>query len=176
MLGIHRHKPSSAIRPTLLLHRCSGKIAASHIQLIPANRGRPVRIIQNNRLRRPQRFRAGPILINQRRHDFIAQGIQLYRCPVLRHQERAGLGECVDEPSDGNVGIRGMVGAETESRISRCAKINVKFPAMHLSQSHAAGSRAIDRDEKLISARRWRITRAKTSWNQTVGIAQGQQE
>src|SRR5216117_3182622 len=43
---------------------------------------------------------------------------------------------------------------------------------MHLSQSHAAGSGAIDGDEKLIPARRRRRTRAKTSWNQTVGIAQ----
>src|SRR5216110_2018205 len=65
-----------------------------------------------------------------------------------------------------------MVDAEAQSRITRCAKIDVKFPAMHLSQSHAAGGGAIDRDEKLIPARRRRVTRAKTSWNQTVGVAQ----
>src|SRR5437667_12128007 len=65
-----------------------------------------------------------------------------------------------------------MVDAEAESRITRGAKINVKFPAMHLSQSHAAGRGAIDGDEKLIPAPRRTRTRAKTSWNQTVGIAQ----
>src|SRR4029453_15055042 len=65
-----------------------------------------------------------------------------------------------------------MVGAEAESRITRCAKIDVKFPPVDLSQSHAAGSGAIDRDEKLIPARRRRRTRAKTSWNQTIGITQ----
>src|SRR5690349_11016792 len=65
-----------------------------------------------------------------------------------------------------------MVDAEAESRITRCGKIDVKFPAMHLSQSHAACGGAIDRDEKLIPARRRRRTRAKTSWNQTVGITQ----
>src|SRR5438874_13758495 len=65
-----------------------------------------------------------------------------------------------------------MVDAEAESRITRCAKIDVKFPAMHLSQSHAAGGGAIDRDEKLIPARRRRRNRAKTSWNQPVRIAQ----
>src|SRR4029079_15580990 len=65
-----------------------------------------------------------------------------------------------------------MVDAEAESRITRCAKIDVKFPAMHLSQSHAAGGGAIDRDEKLIPASRRGRTRAKTSWNQTVGIAE----
>src|SRR6185436_2248143 len=43
---------------------------------------------------------------------------------------------------------------------------------MHLSQSHAAGGGAIDRDEKLIPARRRWVARAKTSWNQTVGIDQ----
>ena len=77
-------------------------------------------------------------------------------CPVLGHQERAGIGKCVNEPGYGDVGIWGMVDAEAESRISRCAKIDVKFPAMHLSQSHAAGGGAIDRDEKLIPARRRR--------------------
>src|SRR6266480_653703 len=91
---------------------------------------------------------------------------------VLGHQERAGISERVNEPGYGDVGIRGMVDAEAESRITRGAKINVKFPAMHLSQSHAAGRGAIDGDEKLIPARRRRRTRAKTSWNQTVGIAQ----
>src|SRR5437762_12590289 len=65
-----------------------------------------------------------------------------------------------------------MIDAQAESRITRCGKIDVKFPAMHLSQSHAAGGGAIDRDEKLISARRRRRTRAKTSWNQTVRIAE----
>src|SRR5882724_12758415 len=65
-----------------------------------------------------------------------------------------------------------MVDADAESRITRCAEIDVKFPAMHLSQSHAAGGGAIDRDEKLIPARRRRVTGAKTSWNETVGIAQ----
>src|SRR5438477_10122175 len=65
-----------------------------------------------------------------------------------------------------------MVDAEAESRITRGAKINVKFPAMHLSQSHGAGRGAIDGDEKLIPARRPRRTRAKTSSNQTVGSAQ----
>src|SRR6266513_6432568 len=65
-----------------------------------------------------------------------------------------------------------MVDTEAESRISRCPKIDVKFPAVYLSQCHAAAGGAIDRDEKLISARRRRRTGAKTSWNQTVGIAQ----
>src|SRR4029453_178212 len=65
-----------------------------------------------------------------------------------------------------------MVGAEAESRITRCAKIDVKFPPVDLSQSHAAGGGAIDRDEKLIPARRRRRTRAKTSGNQTIGITQ----
>jgi len=93
-------------------------------------------------------------------------------CPILGHQERAGTGKCVNESSYGDVGIWGMVDAEAQSRITRCAKIDVKFPPVHLSQSHTAGGRAIDRDEKLIPASRRRRTGAKTSWNQTVGIAQ----
>src|SRR5205814_3312980 len=82
------------------------------------------------------------------------------------------IGKCVNESGYGDVGIWGMVDTEAESRISRCAKIDVKFPAVYLSQCHAAGGGAIDRNEKLISARRRRRTRAKTSWNQTVGIPQ----
>jgi hypothetical protein len=34
--------------------------------------------------------------------------------PVLGHQERAGIGKCIHEPGYGNVGIRGMVGAEAK--------------------------------------------------------------
>src|SRR6266550_5814927 len=93
-------------------------------------------------------------------------------CPVLGHQERAGIGKCVNEPGYGDGGIWSMVDAEAESRVTRCAKIGVKFPAMHLSQSHTAGGGAIDRNKKLIPARRRRRTRAKTSWNQTVRIAE----
>src|SRR5262245_47525909 len=65
-----------------------------------------------------------------------------------------------------------MIDAEAQSRITRCAKIDVKFPPMDLGQSHATSGRAIDRDKKLIPARRRSRTRAKTSWNQTVGITQ----
>src|SRR5439155_16618388 len=76
------------------------------------------------------------------------------------------------EPGYGDVGIWGMVYANAQCRITRCAKINVKFPPVDLCQSHAAGGGAIDRDEKLIPGRRRRRTRAKTSWHQTVGVAQ----
>ena len=43
-----------AVVPALLLDRRSREIAATHIELIPANRGRTVWIIQDDSLRSPQ--------------------------------------------------------------------------------------------------------------------------
>src|SRR5437667_8730737 len=43
---------------------------------------------------------------------------------------------------------------------------------MDLRQRHTAGSRAIDRQQEFIPAQGWRVAGAKTSWHQTVGVAQ----
>ena len=104
-------------------------------------------------------------------HDFVAERVQLLRRPILGHQKRRSR-KRINEPGYGDVGIWGMVDAQTEGRISRRDKIDVEFPAVYLSQGHAAGGGAIDGDEELIPARRRSGTRAKTSGNQTVRIPQ----
>ena len=75
-----------AIGPLLLLHRGSGEIAASNIELIPANSSWPVGKIQHCGLGRPQRFRPIAVLVNNRRHDLVAHGIELLRRSLLWHK------------------------------------------------------------------------------------------
>src|SRR5260370_40778338 len=73
----------ATIGPILLLHRSRREIAAGNVELIPANGSRPVGEIQHCGLVRPQRFRPIAVLINNRRHDLIAHGIQFYRRSLL---------------------------------------------------------------------------------------------
>ena len=77
--GYTGHKPIQAvivISPGLLLNRRGGKRAAGHIELIPANtRWLGAGCVGTNRIGCPQRFCASVILVNHRRHDFIAKGI-----------------------------------------------------------------------------------------------------
>ena len=123
----------TAIGPVLLLHRRGGEIGTSHIELIPAHRCRPVWIIQKNSLAGVKGFGATAVLINQRRHNLVAQCVQSLGCSVLRHKQRGRICECIDEAAYGDVGIRSMVDAEAETRITRGDKIDVKLPAMNLS-------------------------------------------
>ena len=62
----------------------------------------------------------------------------------------ARTGESVNKPVDRDLSVRCMIGSDTESRISRGGKINVKKPGVDLGQSHAAVSRAVDRQHHLI--------------------------
>src|SRR5262249_30234465 len=68
-----------AVGPILLLNRRSREGAAGNIELIPTDSSRPIRVIQKDGLISPQRFGAVAILVNNRRHDFVAQSIQLCR-------------------------------------------------------------------------------------------------
>ena len=133
------HKPPQTvvvISPGLLLHRGGGKRAAGHIELIPANtRWLGASRVSANRIGRPQRFRAAAVLVNHRRHDFIAKGLDSSRRSLLRHNGKASAtGESVNKPVDRNLRIRCMVGSDTESRISRGGKIDMKKPAVDLGQ------------------------------------------
>jgi hypothetical protein len=67
------------------------------------------------------------VLVNHRRHDFIAKGIDSIGDSLLRHNGKAsGTRECVDEWVNRDLGIRGMVGANAESGICRGGKIDMK--------------------------------------------------
>ena len=107
-------QPVVTVAPVLLLNRCSGNHAASNIELIPSDYSRPVRVIQHCGLVSPQRFRAVAKLVNDRRHDFIAQGIELLRRSLLWHKVVGRSGPCLNERIDCDVPIRGMVGAKAE--------------------------------------------------------------
>ena len=144
--GDARHKAIQTIAgigPRLLLHRRGGKCAAGHIKLIPANTCwlGAVRVLANS-ARRPERFRAATVLINNRSHDFIAKGIDVLGRSQLRHDRKASATrECVDEWVNRDLGIRGMVRANAESGICRGGKIDMKEPGVDLGQGHAAGGR-----------------------------------
>jgi hypothetical protein len=161
-----------AIGPGLLLHRCGGKIAASHIELVPANPcwAGAVRVGTNG-AGRPQRFGATKVLVNHRRHDFITQGIQPLRGSLLRHEERSRVCESVNEPVNRNLGVRRVVGADAESGICRRYKINMEKPRVDLSQGHAAAGRAVYGQHHFISTCGWRIPRAKVRSNKAIRIA-----
>jgi hypothetical protein len=117
----------------LLLHRSRGKRAAGNIELIPANsRWTDAILVDTNGLRSPQRFRPTAILVSDRRHNFIAQGIQLLRGSLLGHEVSSSVREGVNEPVDCDLGVRQVVWANAESRIIRVGKIDMKQPAMDL--------------------------------------------
>src|SRR5262249_32628849 len=148
--------------PILLLCSACRESAAGNVELVPANNSRPGRKIQDVSLISPQRFRAVAELIYHRRHDFIAKSIQLKRRSRLRHDCKAG-GICprFDEWIDCDLGIRTVIGANAESRICRCDKIDMKQPAMDLSQSRVFTGRAVHSEKHFISARRRRVASAK---------------
>jgi hypothetical protein len=101
-----------AIGPILLLRSRGGKITAGDIELIPANsRCTGAVNVGADGMRRPQRFGATAILINNRRHDFIAQRVQALRRSLLWHKQSRRIRECVDEPVDCDLGVRGVVWA-----------------------------------------------------------------
>ena len=128
MLGIKRHKPSLPLVHVLLLNSGSGKCAAGHIELIPANtRWLGAIRVGTNGSGRPQRFRAVAILINHRRHDFIAKGIDSIGRSLLRHDCKASATrEGVHERVNCDLCVRSMVGADAESGICRRDKINME--------------------------------------------------
>ena len=158
----------------MFLYRSSWEGAAGHVELIPANRcwlgAGPV---LTNGPRRPQRFRTTEILVNNRRHDFIAKGVDVLRCSLLRHYGKASAtGEGVNERIDSDQGIRGVVSANAQGRIRRGDKIDMKKPALNLAQRHAASCGAVDGKEKFVFSRRWRRPGAKGGSDQAIGIAQ----
>jgi hypothetical protein len=105
--------------PSLVVERGWLGNSPGNIKLIPPDRSRSIGVIQDNGVVSPQRFHAAAVLVNNRRHDFIAQGIQLLRGPLLRHKVGLVSGECVNELVDCDQGIRGVVGANAESRRRR---------------------------------------------------------
>src|SRR5262245_52326258 len=165
-------QPVIVISPRLLLHRGRGKCAASNIELIPANAGWASAVhISANSTVSPQRFCAATILVNNGRHDFIPQGIQSRRCSLLRHKPSSGIRECVNEAVDRDLGIWLMRCANAESGVRWRDKIDMKQPAMNLSQGYAAASRAVDSQDESIPSRRRRIASAKGRGDEAVGSA-----
>ena len=83
------------------------------------------------------------ILVNDRRHDFVAKSLDLIGRSRLRHDAKpSGICKCVDERVNRDQGIRGVVRANAESRICRGGKIDMKHPALDLVSvmSHWEGS------------------------------------
>ena len=174
--GYAGHKAIQAvvvIGPGLLLNRRSGEIAAGHIELIPANtRWLGAVRVGTNRIGRPQRFRATAVLVNHRRHDFIAKGLDSIARSLLRHNCKAsGRRESIHEWVNCDLCVRCMIGSDTESRICRRNKINMEKPGVDLSQAHAAISRAVDGQHHFISDRQVADCRAKVRGNKAIGIA-----
>ena len=81
----------------------------------------------------PQRFGAIAILVNNRRHDSIAQGVW-----ILSHVPCCGTRKNVAVVHASTKGLTvisafgRVIGANAESRISRVGKIDMKQPAFHL--------------------------------------------
>ena len=63
----------------------------------------------------PKGFRPVAVLVNNRRHDFIAQGIQALCGSLLWHKQSGRIGEGVNKPVDCDLGIRGVVDANAQS-------------------------------------------------------------
>ncbi|PYK23436.1 MAG: hypothetical protein DME59_16860 [Verrucomicrobia bacterium] len=154
----------------MLLNRRGRKIAARNVELIPGDDSRAVGEIQHCGLVRPQRFRPIAVLIDNRRHDLIAQGIQFYRRSRLGHKVICLSGPCLNEWVDCNLGIRSVVGTYTESGICRIGKIDMKEPGVHLGQG-CPGNGRIDSEHHFIPPRRWRISRAMVRSNKAIRIA-----
>ena len=125
-VGSYRGHPAPqtvvAVCPVFLLSRCSRKIAAGNIELIPTNSSRPIRVIQDNGLVSPQRFGAVAILVNHRRHDFIAKCVQQLRYSQLWHKEGPRVRECVNERVDCDQSIRIVVRAKTQVELPGVTK------------------------------------------------------
>ena len=175
---IHRdagHKAPQPVRgiiKRLLLDRSDGNGAASNVKLIPTNRRRtgPTLVVVNG-VRGVQRFDTGEILVNERRHDFIAQCVEQRRCHGLRHKVgRSGKG--IDEAADGDVAIRCVSSANTESRISRRRKIDMETPDMDLSQRYAAASGTVDREKIFRCPCRWSKSGPEACCHQAIRVAQ----
>src|SRR5262245_58892037 len=150
------------ISPGLLLHRRRWKRTTGNIELIPANAcwASAVHISANGTVS-PQGFRAAAILVNNGGHDFIPHGIQSRRCSLLRHKSTGGIREGVNEAGYCYLGIWLMRCANAESGIRWRDKIDMKQPAMNLSQGHAPASRAVDSENESIPSRRRRSASAK---------------
>src|SRR5207244_10333749 len=107
----------------------------------------------------------------QRRHDLVAQAVQLRRSSLLGHYGKTGAtGEGVNESVDCNERVRAMVSANSKCGTSR--KIHMEKPAFYLSQGDASSRGAVDREEKFVSSRGRRTGGAKGCGNQAIGIAQ----
>src|SRR5207253_10939926 len=119
--------------------------AAGDIELIPANTRWAAREIQDYRATRPQRFRAAKILVNKRRHDLIAKGIDVLACSLLRHECKASrITEGVNERADCHQGVWSVIGAHAESGIRRGDKIHVKAPTLDRCQGDVFSRRAVN--------------------------------
>ena len=96
--------------------------------------------------------------------------IQLLRRSLLWHKEVCRGGPCLYERVHCDLGIRSVVGAKADSRISRVGKIDMEQPAMNLRQG-CPRNRGIDSQQHFVSSRRRRIAGAKVRRHQAIGIA-----
>ena len=159
--GHTRHKPIQtipAVGPRLLLDGRSREIAPGYIELVPPNTCWLGAVcVLTNSVIRPQRFCPALVEISERRHDFVAQGLDSIGSALLRHDRKTvRSGECVNKWIDRNQRIRAVIGTDTHGWVSGRGKIDVKFPRFHLGFYHATCSRAINSQKHFVSARRWR--------------------
>ena len=112
--GDARHEPIQtipAVGPRLLLDGRSREIASGHVELVPPNTCwlGAVCVLTNSAIR-PQRLRPALVEISQRRHDFVAQGLDSIGSALLRHKRKTGrIGECVHKWGHRDYGIRTVV-------------------------------------------------------------------
>ena len=111
--GDARHEPIQtipAVGPRLLLDGRSREIAPGYIELVPPNTCwlGAICVLTNSAIR-PQRLRPALVEISERRHDFVAQGLDSIGSALLRHNRKTGrIGECVNKWGDRDQRIRAV--------------------------------------------------------------------